>query len=279
MGLFDKIKEIRREKAVKKHKSVRREYLLNKKTPFDVTEAFRNLKASLSVSMPAKQGGAAITVTSSYPEDGKTTVTANLALMFAMSDAKVVLIDADIRKGRIAKYFKTKSNPGLSDYLSGLVTLDEVLHTSEINENLSYIPCGTHSPKPYELLESETMTQLLEELKTKFDYIVIDTPPILLVSDSLAVAPKTDGTVLVCRHNLSYISDMERSLSTLSFAKANVLGIVVNDYHNTQGKGYGYGGYHGYYHYSKYSYGYGYSYGSTDPDKSPDDDDQNSENS
>ena len=279
MGLFDKIKEIRREKAVKKHKSVRREYLLNKKTPFDVTEAFRNLKASLSVSMPAKQGGAAITVTSSYPEDGKTTVTANLALMFAMSDAKVVLIDADIRKGRIAKYFKTKSNPGLSDYLSGLVTLDEVLHTSEINENLSYIPCGTHSPKPYELLESEKMTQLLEELKTKFDYIVIDTPPILLVSDSLAVAPKTDGTVLVCRHNLSYISDMERSLSTLSFAKANVLGIVVNDYHNTQGKGYGYGGYHGYYHYSKYSYGYGYSYGSTDPDKSPDDDDQNSENS
>lgn len=279
MGLFDKIKEIRREKAVKKHKSVRREYLLNKKTPFDVTEAFRNLKASLSVSMPAKQGGAAITVTSSYPEDGKTTVTANLALMFAMSDAKVVLIDADIRKGRIAKYFKTKSNPGLSDYLSGLVTLDEVLHTSEINENLSYIPCGTHSPKPYELLESETMTQLLEELKTKFDYIVIDTPPILLVSDSLAVAPKTDGTVLVCRHNLSYISDMERSLSTLSFAKANVLGIVVNDYHNTQGKGYGYGGYHGYYHYSKYSYGYGYSYGSTDPDKSPDDDDQNSKNS
>ena len=279
MGLFDKIKEIRREKAVKKHKSVRREYLLNKKTPFDVTEAFRNLKASLSVSMPAKQGGAAITVTSSYPEDGKTTVTANLALMFAMSDAKVVLIDADIRKGRIAKYFKTKSNPGLSDYLSGLVTLDEVLHTSEINENLSYIPCGTHSPKPYELLESEKMTQLLEELKTKFDYIVIDTPPILLVSDSLAIAPKTDGTVLVCRHNLSYVSDMERSLSTLSFAKANVLGIVVNDYHNTQGKGYGYGGYHGYYHYSKYSYGYGYSYGSTDPDKSPDDDDQNSENS
>ncbi|MBO5362876.1 MAG: CpsD/CapB family tyrosine-protein kinase [Clostridia bacterium] len=279
MGLFDKIKEIRREKAVKKHKSVRREYLLNEKTPFDVTEAFRNLKASLSVSMPAKQGGAAITVTSSYPEDGKTTVTANLALMFAMSDAKVVLIDADIRKGRIAKYFKTKSNPGLSDYLSGLVNLDEILHTSEINENLSYIPCGTHSPKPYELLESEKMTQLLEELKTKFDYIVIDTPPILLVSDSLAVAPKTDGTVLVCRHNLSYVSDMERSLSTLSFAKANVLGIVVNDYHNTQGKGYGYGSYHGYYHYSKYSYGYGYSYGSTDPDKSPDDDDQNSKNS
>lgn len=268
MGLFEQIKRRRREQETKKHKSSRREYLLNDKTPFDVMEAFRNLKASLSVSMPAKQGGSVITVTSSFPEDGKTTVTANLALMFAMSDAKVVLIDADIRKGRIAKYFKRKSTPGLSDHLSGRASLNEVLHHTKLNENLYFIPCGTHSPKPYELLESDRMTQFLEELRSRFDYIVIDTPPILLVSDALAVAPKTDGTVLVCRHNLSYVSDMQRSLSTLEFAKANVLGIVVNDYHAPQGKGYGYGGYHGYYHYSKYAYGYGYSYGSTDPNTS-----------
>ena len=252
MGLFDKNKMKRREEAAKKHKSTRREYLLNSKTPFDVMEAFRNLKASLSVSMPARQGGSAITVTSSYPEDGKTTVTTNLALMFAMSDAKVVLIDADIRKGRIAKYFKHKSSPGLSDHLSGLVSLDDVLHHTSVNENLYFIPSGTHSPKPYELLESERMTQFLEELKTRFDYIVIDTPPVLVVSDALAVAPKTDGTVLICRHNLSYVSDMQRSLSTLEFAKANVLGIVVNDYHAPQGKTYG--GYKGYYNYSNYAY-------------------------
>ena len=238
---------------------------MNADTPFDVTEAFRNLKASLSVSMPAKQGGAVITITSSYPEDGKTTVTTNLALMFAMSDAKVVLIDADIRKGRIAKYFKHKSAPGLSDYLSGLVSLDEVLHHSHVNDNLYFISCGTHSPKPYELLESEKMTLLLEELRTKFDYVVIDTPPVLVVSDAMAVAPKTDGTVLICRHNLSYVSDMQRSLATLDFAKANVLGIVVNDYHAPQGKLYG--NYRGYYNYSKYSYGYGYSYGSTNPEE------------
>lgn len=275
MGIFEKIKMRRREKDAKKHKSSRREYLLNDTTPFDVTEAFRNLKASLSVSMPAKQGGATVTITSSYPEDGKTTVTANLALMFAMSDAKVVLVDADIRKGRIAKYFKRKSSPGLSDYLSGLVSLDEVLHHSHVNDNLFFISCGTHSPKPYELLESEKMSALLEELRTKFDYIVIDTPPVLLVSDALAVAPKTDGTVLVCRHNLSYVSDMQRSLSTLEFAKANVLGIVVNDYKAPQGKIYG--SYRGYYNYSKYSYGYGYSYGSTDPEQENEADVENKE--
>ena len=273
-GFFETLKAKRRSKMAKK--STRREYLLNEKTPFDVTEAFRNLKATISVSMPEKKGGVAITLTSSYPDDGKTTVTANLALMFAMSDAKVVLIDADIRKGRIAKYFHKASSPGLSNYLSGKASLDEVMHVSPINENLYFIPCGTHSPKPYELLESEKMTALLEELKTKFDYIVIDTPPILLVSDAIAVASKTDGTVLVCRHNLSYVSDMQRSIATLEFAKANILGLVVNDYHAPKGKGYGYGGYGGYYHYSKYSYGYGY--GSTNPEETDSDDAEVNEN-
>ena len=265
MGMFDKLRQRRREKQNKKNKSHRKEYLLNEKTPFDVTEAFRNLKASLSVSIPKnKEGGVTVTVTSSYPEDGKTTVTTNLALMFAMSDANVVLVDADIRKGRIAKYFKHKSSPGLSDFLSGQVPLNDVLHNSHVNDNLFFIPCGTHSPKPYELLESEAMNELIKELKQRFDYVVFDTPPVLLVSDALAIASKTEGTVLVCRHLLSYVSDMQKSLSTLEFAKANVLGIVVNDYKAPSGKIYG--GYHKYYHYSKYSYGYGYSYGSTNPD-------------
>ena len=146
-----------RKDAQEKHHSTRSEYLLHDDTPFDVTEAFRNLKAALSVSVPKKEGGLAIMMTSAYPEDGKTTVTVNLALMFALSDAKVILIDADIRKGRVAKYFKRKSTPGLSDYLSGQNTLDEVIHVSPVNENLSYITCGTHSPKPYELLESNEM--------------------------------------------------------------------------------------------------------------------------
>jgi Mrp family chromosome partitioning ATPase len=100
------------------------------------------------------------------------------------------------------------------------------------------------------------MTALLDELRTKFDYIVIDTPPVLMVSDALAVAPKTDGTVLTCRHNVSFVSDVQRSLSTLQFAKANVLGVVVNDYHAPQGKLYS--NYRGYYHYSKYAYNYEY---------------------
>lgn len=266
MGLFDNFKDKSREKRANEHhhhQSHRAEYLLNDNTPFDVTEAFRNLKAAISVSVPKKNGGVAIMATSAFPEDGKTTVTVNLALMFATSDAKVILIDADIRKGRVAKYFKRKSAPGLSDYLSGQNSLEEVVHNSHVNANLSYITCGTHSPKPYELLESEEMKNLLQKLRTQYDYIIIDTPPVLLLSDALALATITDGTVLVCRHQVSYMSDIQKALDSLKFAKANVLGVVVNDYKAPKTKTYG--GYKNYYYYS-------YSYGSTDPNETDDED-------
>ena len=255
MRLFDSFKEKRREKEAKKLHQ-RKEYLINKSTPFNILEAFRNLKASLSVSIPNREvgKGAAITFTSSYPEDGKTTVTTNLALMFALSYAKVILIDADIRKGRVAKYFNKRSTPGLSDYLSGQNTLEEVVHHSHKHENLSFITCGTHSPKPYELLESDEMKNLIEELRKEYDYIIIDTPPILLISDALAVAPFTDGVALVCRHQVSYVSDITRALNSLNFAHANVLGVIVNDYKAPK-IGKIYGGYKKYYYYNSYSYG------------------------
>ena len=238
----------------KKRESVRTEYLLNEKTPFNVTEAFRNLKAAISVSVPKKSEGVVIMSTSAFPEDGKTTVTANLALMFALSDAKVVLVDADIRKGRIARYFKRKSSPGLSDYLSGQASLSDVVHRTRTNENLSYITCGTHSPRPYELLESDEMKNLIEELKKYYDYVIIDTPPILVISDALALTPIVDGAVLVCRHEVSYVSDISRAISTLRFSKANILGVIVNDFKESSVRKYGgYG--------NKYSYGYSDGYG------------------
>ena len=264
-SISDRLHAKRVEKASKQaaHHSHRTEYLLSNESPFDVTEAFRNLKASISVSVPKKEGGIVLMTTSAYPEDGKTTVTANLALMFALSYSKVILIDADIRKGRIAKYFNKRTSPGLSDYLSGQKTLDEVVYHSKKYEHLSYITCGTHSPKPYELLESDEMKKLLEELRKEYDYIIIDTPPILLISDALAIAPLTDGVALVCRHQVSYVSDISRALNSLTFARANVLGVIVNDYKAPKASKF-YGGYKKYYYYNSYSYG------STNPEETED---------
>lgn len=267
MGWFSNLKisfqDWRAKHNSQKNRSHRTEYLLNKNTPFTVTEAFRSLKASLSVSLPKRDGGVTLMVTSAYPEDGKTTVTTNLALMFAQSDAKVLLLDADIRKGRVARYFKRKSAPGLSDYLSGQNTLEEVIHRSHVNDNLDYITCGTHSPRPYELLESVEMMELIKNLKGKYDYIIIDTPPVLLLSDALAIAPNTDGAVLVCRHEVSYVNDITRALNVLQFSKVNVLGIVVNDHKKVRNSKY-YGGYRKKYYYYR---SYNYTYGSTDPNK------------
>ena len=223
-------------------KDSRMEYLITDDISFDVSEAFRHLKATLSVSMPKKTNGEGVTImmTSACPEDGKTTVAVNLGLMHALSDAKVLLLDADVRKGRVALYFKKRPSPGLSDCLSGQATLEEVTRKTPINDNFFYISCGTHSPRPYELLESSEMKKLLKELKNKYDYIIIDTPPLLTLSDALALVPEVDGTVLVCRHEVSYVSDIAKTLNTLNFAKANVLGIVVNDYTTQEGERYKY---------------------------------------
>jgi capsular exopolysaccharide synthesis family protein len=224
-------KKLKRMNKNSKYNADKKQFLLDEKTPFAITEAFRNLKAALSVSIPEDHdGGVAIMVSSSFPQDGKTTVTANLSLMFAQSEAKVVVVDADIRKGRLAKYFKMDTKPGLSDYLSGLCTVEDVLKQSPVNENLYVVSCGTSSPKPYELLESQRMKDFVKQLKEKFDYVLFDTPPILLVSDALAVAPCTDGAVLVCRHYVSHVADIVKSINIFDFAKVNILGVVVNDY-------------------------------------------------
>ncbi len=260
MGLFSTIKNKTSARRVQNaaHKNVakRREYLIGEDTPFDVMEAFRNLKASLAVSVPKKEDGVAIMTTSAYPKDGKTMVTVNLALMFAQSNVKVMLLDADIRKGRISKFFKEKSSPGLTDYLSGQCGLEEIVRPSGVNSNLSYISCGTHSPKPYELLESEEMKALLKKLRTQYDYVLIDTPPVLLVSDALALVEAVDGAILVCRQQVSFTSDIARALNTLQFSKANILGVVVNDYKPPEAKkGKGHGKYR---YYNSYGYNYGY---------------------
>lgn len=218
----------------------REEYVISASTPFNITEAFRNLKASLCVSLPKKMNGegSVITFTSPNSCEGKTTVAVNLAMMLAVSNAKVILIDADIRKGRVAKCLNVPSAPGLSGFLSGQVKKEEIIH--KYSEYLDFITRGIESPRPYELLESEAMRNFLNELKKEYDYVIIDTPPLPALSDALAVATKSDGTVIVCRHRQSNVNEIAKTLNTLTFANAPILGVVVNDYKADRTNKYGY---------------------------------------
>lgn len=228
MSIFHK----NHKRGQKANTSKRQTYLLSEKSPFNLTEAFRNLKMSLSVSIPKQRDGigSSFLCCSSFPMEGKTMTAANIALMFAQSNVKVVLADTDLRAGRIGNYFKMCHTPGLSDYLSGQATLDEILRPCKYSPNLYIVTRGTQTARPYELLSDDVMKKFNDELKARFSYVFYDSSPLRVVPDALAVAPIADGTFLVVRHQFSYQSDVRQANESLKFVKASVLGIVVNDY-------------------------------------------------
>ena len=235
----------------KKERSTRqpKEMLLNEGTPFFLTEAYRNLKASISLSIPKKQDGKAVSffITSAFPNEGKSVISANLALMFALSEAKVLLVDADMRRGTLYKYFSLPHKPGLSELLSGGASLEEVVQRTSAHENLSVICAGSSTPNPYELLGSDSMAEVYGELRGRYDYIIFDTSPLGMMADSLALVPYVDGAAVVCGYMSSTYRDLKGVVGKLQFSRCKVLGVILNGYEE-RGRGYG-------------RYGYNYRYG------------------
>jgi capsular exopolysaccharide synthesis family protein len=235
-----------------------------------------------------KKGCKTIVVSSASPNEGKTTTTINLAITFSQADQKVLLIDGDLRKPKIHHYFSIPNTPGLTNYLGSTVSssrrdrvdLYDVIRPTDF-PNLSILSSGSIPPNPAELLGSELMANFLEEISKDFDYIIIDTPPINVVSDALPLIREADGVVLIVRQNHTTHPDIQRALASLEFIDAKILGFVVNFAgENTGGKygygayryggkynrydnygGYGYGGYNGYGYGGYGGYGYG-GYGS-----------------
>ena len=214
-----------------------------------------------------KKGCKTIVISSSAPNEGKTTTTINIAIALSQADQKVLLIDGDLRKPKIHHYFSVPNSPGLTNYLGSKVgsgtdkktDLFSLIHATEF-ENLSVLCSGSIPPNPAEILGSEPMTEFLEEIGEDFNYIIIDTPPINVVSDALPVIRESDGVVLVVRSNQSTHPEIQRAISALEFIDAKILGFVVNFADSNRTK-YGYGKY-GRYRYGKYRGGYGYgSYG------------------
>ncbi|MCZ0891361.1 CpsD/CapB family tyrosine-protein kinase [Ligilactobacillus saerimneri] len=217
----------------------------NPKNP--VSEQFRTIRTNIhfmSVDKPLRR----IAFTSSSISEGKSTVTANMAITWAQDGKKVLLIDADLRRSTLHRTFELPNNRGLTTILtSGLskIDLNEVIPNSGI-KNLDVLTAGPIPPNPSELLNSKRMLNFLRAVEPMYDLVVIDVPPLLEVTDTQVLSDKLDGIVLVVRAGVTQKAGVARAVEMLKISKARLLGYVLNDADSED---------------AAYGYGYGYGYG------------------
>ncbi len=209
-------------------------------------EAFRAVRTALYFNSRGNRQRV-IQMTSPEPRDGKSTMTANLAISIAQSGKKVILIDADFRRPRVHHLFGLTDAVGMTSAINGEVELPEAIQTSEV-ENLDCLPCGPRPDNPAELLTSSKFDELLAVLRDKYDYVLIDSPPILAVTDPGAIASRVDAVLLTLRISAQVRYTATQSVEILRDLGANLMGVIVNGV--DAGGSYGYRGYH--YAYSQY---------------------------
>lgn len=220
------------------------EFVVDKRPDSIPSEAFRALRTRIQFSRVNRESLKTILITSSAPQEGKTTIAVNLAGSFAHSKKKVLLIDCDLRKPAVHKLFNRDRIPGLIDFLTGNSKLEDVLVHSEI-DNLHYITSGTIPPNPAEMLDSQEMRNFLKEMRDKYDLIILDSPPIIAVTDSEILTSMVDGTLLIVSAENTEIDLMERSVELIRRENTQFLGTVLNNFSYKSG----YGSYYKYYYY------------------------------
>ena len=192
-----------------------------------MAESYRALRTSLLLSnlgSPPK----VIMVTSSLPQEGKTTTSINTAVVLAQKGVRVLLIDADLRRPSIHKTLGMGPHSGLSNVLTGSTTLEQAITRTAVLPNLFVLPAGTPPPNPAELLASANMREVLAQLRDQYDHIVIDTPPSLSVTDAVVLSPRADAVVLVIRSGQTTKQALRRSRDILMQVNAKVVGVLLN---------------------------------------------------
>lgn len=192
-----------------------------------VSEQFRTIRTSIDFSMPDKELETLV-VTSATPGDGKSTVAANTAVVYAQNGKKVLLVDADMRKPTVHYTFSLTNNAGLSNLLTKNTTQQVAIKNTEI-EGLDVITCGAIPPNPAELLGSNMMDTVIETFKEHYDLIVFDAPPILSVTDGLILGNKCDGVVLVVSSGSTEKDNIVKAKELLDHSQATILGVVLNN--------------------------------------------------
>jgi succinoglycan biosynthesis transport protein ExoP len=218
-------------------------------------EAYRGVRTALYFNTRG-EGRQVIQVTSPASGDGKSTTAANLAVSIAQSGKRVLLVDADMRKPRQHKIFGLRSETGLSLLVLGEVDVEAAVQASGV-PNLSVLAAGPLPPNPAELLTSPRFKEALDQFRGIYDFVIVDTPPLLAVTDPSVVAPRVDSVLLTIRMTKNARTEAERARQVLIGLGATILGVVVNGVdHRAGGSAYGYG---------RYGYGYGYGEAETDP--------------
>lgn len=198
-------------------------------------EMFRNLRTNIQF-MNADSEKKVMVITSTIPGEGKSFVSANLAAAFAQIDKKVLIIDTDMRKGRQYTLFNLRPRPGLSNYLSGVVDQDFKGNKDNIEnyiqatyiDNLYLIAAGSVPPNPSELLVSSKMEKIKDKLIDKFDVIIFDAPPCLIVADALIISRLVDFNIIVSAQNITKKEDLIKARDTIEKVGGKVAGIVLN---------------------------------------------------
>jgi len=208
-----------------------------------VSENYRTLRTSILFSH-AGSVPQVICYTSAFPQEGKTATLVNTAVSFAQLSKKVLMIDADMRKPRLHKVFDLSITNGLSSYLTGKINLEEAVKETKL-ENMFVITSGPHPPNPVELIDTPRMKELIDAVRGQFDFIFIDTPPVLAVVDSAIVSSISDGTVFIVKIGKTTRKAYVNSIRALEQVKANIIGVVYNEM-KVKGRGYYSAEQHGY---------------------------------
>ena len=232
-------------------------FLITEKSSMRVLEAYRMARTNLFYSGSGKEGGMVFGVTSASPSDGKSLTCANLAISFAMSGKRVLLVDCDMRKPTQKAAFKAETENGLSEYLAGVVDAPSIVATSY--DNLSLLVSGRCPPNPAELLYSSRLADLMAKARTEYDFIFVDFPPIGLISDATIAVPYIDAYIMIVRMMQSDYRAVQAATESLEKIGAKIAGFMVNDVEDRSSsyyyRGYRYGRYGRYGRYYRRYYG------------------------
>ncbi|HGH3605242.1 polysaccharide biosynthesis tyrosine autokinase [Acinetobacter baumannii] len=221
---------------LKKKKSIP---ILAVKSSDDIAiESLRSIRTAIHFALTSAKNNI-IMIAGPSPEVGKSFISTNLATIFAQGNKRVLLIDADMRRGYMHKYFDVDVKPGLSELLSGQADLSQVLHKTQVT-NLDVITRGKSPTNPSEMLSSTQFKDLLEKFQTQYDHIIIDTPPVLAVTDGIIISQYTGVNLIVARYAKSHMKELELTINRFEQAGVKVNGFILNDIQRSSGGGYGY---------------------------------------